>query len=170
MEKNTFDNNIIVTGTLTYGRLLNKFQRTILICSIIISLMLIFIAFFSLIYLDNLLDGIIFVICSGIFGSILIFTSYLELKYDKKNRDLISQSIPDMVVLEATLEVLQRDWNGSKKIRISFRHKRQRIVLDSNKYIKLNNSLDGKINILYSQNMNSIMFFTYKLKQIRSNV
>lgn len=155
------NNNVIITGTLTYGRLLNKFQKNILIFLIIVSLLLIFISFISFICFDKLLDWIIFIIISGVFAFILMFFSILELKYDKKNRNLISYSMGDIVALQATLNVLQRDWNGSKKIRISFSYKRKKIVKDSNKYIKLKNILDGKIDILYSENMNSIIFFKY---------
>ncbi len=156
------DNNIVITGTLKYGRLLNKFQKNMFKGSIIVSLLLILISLLMFICFDNLLDWIICVILSGVFAFILMFFSCLELRYDKENRDLISYSMPDMVVLQATLKVIRKDWNGSKKIRVSFRHEQKRVVLDSNKYIKLNNSLDGKINILYSENMNSIMFFTHK--------
>lgn len=154
-------NDFIITGTLAYGRLLNKLQKSIFISAIIIGLILILFSFLSLFFL-GLWDGIIFIVCSTVMGSILIVASYLELNYDKKNNDLINHSISDMIISEATLEVIKKDWNRSKKIRILFSYNRKKIVLYSNKYIKLKNDVEGKIKILYSQNMNSVMFFTYK--------
>lgn len=153
-------NDYSIAGSLTYGRLLKKYEERLLIFLIAISigLALLFILFSPFAF-DSLVGKILVPFSAVFVAFIFTFISLTELRRNEKNKNFIDQSASDAVLLKATSKVSYRDAKSRVILSVSFRYLNKKLNFNSEKCISIGRDFqDGDIDILYSPITNGVLF------------